>query len=228
MNNTAAAERFDRRAVKLVVFDFDGTLAELTIDFQAMRQDVAGLAARRGWDIDAMGKPYTLEAVEALAGLHGIEGAAFAREANQVIEAREIASAREGRLFPGVRRALTDLRKVGLKTAVITRNCRAAVLTVFPDILDYCDRFIPRDDVVRTKPHPEHLEAVLTGLACAAGETILAGDHPMDIVTAHRVGAWGVGLPTGRMSKADLHEADFLFDSVADLAAFLVNGARPE
>ncbi len=213
----------DFKALELVIFDFDGTLAELTIDFDAMRADVVALAVDHGLDYASSGERYVLEAISVLAARHGDDGRRFAASAHAAIVARELAAARHGRLFPGARPTLAALGRLGLKTAVITRNCRLAVESVFPDVAACCDLFVPRDDAPRPKPAPEHLRLVLDRLGVLADASLVVGDHPIDVASARAVGAHACGIPTGRMTLADLAHADITCPSLDSLASLIAD-----
>ena len=215
---------FDPGRLDLVVFDFDGTLAELTIDFAEMRRLVTVLAQEYGYDLDQSGQPYVLEALDAATEALGPRGAEFRARAEQVLVELEVASARSGRLFPGVREGLEALGRAGLDRAIITRNCRLAVETLFPDLNDWCELFLPRDDAPKPKPSPEHLSLVLEKLEARADKTLMVGDHPIDVATGRAVGTWTCGLPTGRMGREDLGEADVVYGDLGELVEVLVKG----
>ncbi len=217
---------FDPAELDLIVFDFDGTLAELNIDFIEMRRLVTALAGEYGYDLEGSGQPYVLEALDLAEQALGIRGAEFRMKAEALIVGLEMDSAKEGRLFPGARSGLAVLGRAGYYRAVITRNCKKAVETVFPDLNDWCEVFLPRDDVPKPKPSPEHLSAVLVSLGISPEKTLMVGDHPMDVVTGKAVGTMTCGLPTGRMSREDLVEADVIFDSLGELVRELVKGRR--
>lgn len=208
-----------------MVFDFDGTLAELNIDFNEMRRVVTELAQDFGFDLESTGQPYVLEAVEELARTNGSQGRDFAARALGLIESLELEAADQGRLFPGVRDGLQRLAESGLKLAIITRNCRAAVMKVFPDLASWCQHFLPREEAPRPKPAPEHLALALERLDARPGSSLMVGDHPIDVATARGVGAWACGLTTGRMKAPDLAEADLVLSSLRELVE-LVAGAR--
>lgn len=214
MSPTSASGRFQPRGIGLVIFDFDGTLAELTIDFKAMKQDVMDAAARSGLDWAGAGERFALEAIDHLAGSNGPAGLQFAAEAHRLLEEREVAAAERGSVFPGVRRTLARLTASGREVAIITRNCRRAVETVFPDVEQWCHLFVPRDDAPKPKPAPEHVGLVLDRLDVPAGRSLVVGDHPIDITTARRAGTWACGVTTGRIDAAGLAEADLVLDSV--------------
>lgn len=213
---------FDPARLDLVVFDFDGTLAELTIDFGEMRRLVNDLAEEYRLDLAGSGQPYVLEAIDFAVRELGPRGEDFRAGAEELIVGLEVASARAGRLFPGVRDGLSALGRAGLGRAIITRNCRRAVETIFPDLGRWSDLFLPRDDVPKPKPAPEHLQAVLDHFRVSPERTLMVGDHPMDVATGRAVGAQTCGLPTGRMSREELFEADVVFDSLGELVAALI------
>jgi phosphoglycolate phosphatase len=164
---------------KAIVFDFDGTLAELNIDFAAMRRGVLALASGFGIPTGPIQSLHVLEMIEAAAAALGEnrpgEVPGFLRDARTLVEGIEIAAAESGALFQQTRPLLAGLRERSVRTGIITRNCRSAVLTLFPDIGQYCQAFLSRDDVGRVKPHPDHLMAALAllGILAAMGSLFL-------------------------------------------------------
>ncbi|NCQ29451.1 MAG: HAD family hydrolase, partial [Armatimonadetes bacterium] len=119
-----------RDTVDAVLFDFDGTLAELTIDFGEMRQRVQDLLADFGVPLSALSARYVLELVDegaAHLAANGGEGKRFHDRAHAAIEAVELTAASRGRLVAGAREALERLAEAGVPLAIVTRNCRRAV-----------------------------------------------------------------------------------------------------
>lgn len=195
-----------------VVFDFDGTLAELVIDFEEMRRRVAGVAAEFLLPAPMPGSRPVLEWIDTVraeidgrcghdAGVH------FYFQAHAAVTGMELEAALMGRLFQGTRPLLQQLRHAGARVGVITRNCEAAVRQVFPDINDCCQVFLPRESVRHVKPHPQHLLQALDMLQCAPDAAVMVGDHPMDIATAHNAGTLAAGVASGRVSMQTLEEA---------------------
>ncbi|MDA8124503.1 MAG: HAD family hydrolase [Deltaproteobacteria bacterium] len=208
---------------KACVFDFDGTLAELNIDFAAMRASILELmTAYRIPPLDLPNLP-VLEliagAAETLAGHDRPRVPAFLQEARAKIEAIELQAAREGALFPESRLLLAELRRRAIDTAVVTRNCRAALLQVFPDLACCCKAVITRDDVGRVKPHPDHLLAALELIGAAPADTAMVGDHPIDIHLGRKVGAFTIGVLTGHSRREDFlaARADLVLDKAAQI-----------
>ena len=69
----------------------------------------------------------------------------FVEQAIALITKIEIEAAKEGELIGGTRDMLAELKRRNIKAGVVTRNCRAAVTTVFPDIFNYCGAVITRE-----------------------------------------------------------------------------------
>ncbi len=57
------------------------------------------------------------------------------------------------------------------------------------------------------------------GLAVADCRVVVIGDTPKDIDAAHKNGAFALAVTTGSFKKEALHEADAIFDSLADAGA---------
>lgn len=186
-----------------IIFDFDGTLATLTIDFGLMRRKVGALAAAYlEDDVPDVGEP-VLEWLEVLKGrVEQAEGLDVAMEFHTrcrfaIIE-MEVAAAREGELFGFTRPMLSWLRGRGVRTGIVTRNCTPAVRTVFADVDEYVDVLLAREDAERVKPDPAHLLAACARLGVEPGRALMIGDHPMDVVAGHRAGMHAAAVYSGR------------------------------
>jgi haloacid dehalogenase superfamily, subfamily IA, variant 1 with third motif having Dx(3-4)D or Dx(3-4)E len=131
----------------------------------------------------------------------------------------EIEAAINGELFPQTKELFTRLKLSGISTGVITRNCEKAIKTVFPDILSYCEVVVCRDIVNNVKPHPEHLNKALQMLNSLAENTLMIGDHPLDIQTGRNAGTFTAGVLTGHFSKSDFLNAgaDLVLSQASDL-----------
>jgi len=135
----------------------------------------------------------------------------------------EMKAAEKGRLIPGTKATLKGLRKKGIKVGIITRNCEDAVRKVFPDIDDFCDIFVSRDSVKKVKPHPDHLTHVMKSLKISGGESMMVGDHVIDIQAGMRVGMKCIGVLTGRTRKKEFEKAgaDYVLKDVTEMNKLL-------
>ena len=195
--------------IKAVVFDFDGTLARLTLDFAALNAAVQK-AVR---EVFPAAPPFVPPALEWMAACLRSDEARqpdlatlIRRRAEETLLAVEVAAAQKGALFPDTRPLLKRLRNEDIAVGVITRNCRTAVLTVFPDLEAFCP-LLAREDVPAVKPDPAHLLRMLAILGVAPQNSLMVGDHPMDILTGQRAGTMTAGVACGHCSRALLLEA---------------------
>jgi len=220
-------------AVDTVIFDFDGTLAELNIDFNEMRRLISQLVSGYGIGHQILRHRYVLEIIDearALLQSNSCEKSeAFTREAYQIIEGIEIEAADRGELFAETKHLLTVLKKSSIHTGVITRNCARAVHTVFPDISSYCSVVICRNDVNHVKPHPEQLTLALKQAGGHPARSIMIGDHPVDIETGRNAGTLTAGVLTGHFSENDfiLAGADIILPQASDILILLDNAYVP-
>ena len=116
-------------------------------------------------------------------------------------------AAHRGRLFPFTRSILTALRHRGIKIAIITRNCGAAVRHVFPDMDLYCQGFLAREDVPKVKPDPDHLLRALSKVVATPEAALMVGDHPIDIKTGLGAGVLTAGVSSGNATREDLSKS---------------------
>lgn len=215
------------RGTRAVVFDFDGTLAVLNIDFSEMRDQVFKLMRAHGIDESAIEEKYLLEIIDEVALIlcqrNSRAAEEFYQKAHLILHGIEMKAAEEGRMLPGVKETLVSLRREGIKVGIVTRNCAEAVRKVFPDIEKYCDVFISRDSTRKVKPHPEHLTCVLTALHLSGEESVMVGDHPIDIQAGKKVGMKTVGVLTGRTQREEFEKAgaDYILRDVSEVDSLL-------
>ncbi len=209
--------------IKTVVFDFDGTLAKLNIDFKHMRNAVLELISSYGIERNQLQTDFVLEMIntakEILSKSSSQKAVTFTNTAIKIIETMEIEAAINGELFLQTKELFTRLKLSKISTGVITRNCDKAIKTVFPDILSYCDVVVCRDTVKNVKPHPEHLNKALQMLNSLPSNTLMIGDHPLDIQTGRNAGTYTAGVLTGNFQKYDFLNAgaDLVLSQASDL-----------
>jgi phosphoglycolate phosphatase len=193
---------------RAVVFDFDGTLAELNIDFPAIYVRLFELADRFGVDRTKVSERYLIELIDQMTTqLNDGAAAEFYAAATKLVVDEEVVSAERASLFAGTRELLESLRDRGIRVGIVTRNCEAAVKTVFPDVEREVDCFLPRERAGRVKPHPEHLARTLACLGTDPAASLMVGDHPIDIESAKTAGMIPVGVTTGKITKDELVSA---------------------
>ena len=213
--------------IKAIIFDFDGTLAVLNIDFPLMRERIISLIRHFGIEERAIRERYLLEIIDEVYPMIREKDSSGAEEfydrAHQILHEVELKAAEEGSLIPGAGGTLRTLRLWGIKVGIVTRNCEEAVRRVFPDIDDYCDVFISRDSVDKVKPHPDHLNSMLGALKVSGEEAVMVGDHIIDIQAGKKVGMKTVGVLTGRINREEFEKAgaDYILRDVSEIYPLL-------
>jgi phosphoglycolate phosphatase len=207
-----------------VIFDYDGTLVHLNINFGLMRQEVEQLLPAYGIEPGALKELLILEMIDEATRLISkrdpSEGSSFYGKAIDLVTAHEVRAAKKGKILPGVTTMLKLLKKRGIKVGIITRNCNKAVKIVFPDIEHFCDAFIPRDDVTRVKPHPDHLALTMKKMAVNnPTRCLMVGDHIIDIEGGKRMGMKTAGVLTGKTTREHFIEAgaDLILDDATKI-----------
>jgi phosphoglycolate phosphatase len=213
-----------------VVFDYDGTLVRLNIDFLGMRQAVERLVVAYGIEPHPLRGSYALEtieeATELISSKSSAKGSAFRQKALEIVTECEVEAAKGGTMFPGVLDMLKLLRKRAIKIGVITRNCDKAVKMVFPNIERFSDVYLPRDFVSRVKPHPDHLGLALKEMEVGDPTLcLMVGDHLIDIEGGKRLGMKTAGVLTGKMTSQGFKEAgaDYILRDVTAIIGILFN-----
>lgn len=122
-----------------------------------------------------------------------------------VIE-QNMARQSEIEVYPGIPEVLGCLREAGCVMSVCTaRELKSATGLLRATKLDsYFDQLVSRDCVVQTKPHPEGINRLMNSTATTEHETIMVGDHRMDIEAARGAGIRAVSVCWNVESHDDL------------------------
>jgi HAD superfamily hydrolase (TIGR01509 family) len=113
-------------------------------------------------------------------------------------------------LYPGVRAALEELLERGIAIGIVTNKTRFA-LDVDLERTGLAElpfaALVSADDTEERKPHPRPLLLGLerTGLTPSRGYYV--GDGPHDVAAAHAAGMHGIAVLWGDFPAADLHAA---------------------
>lgn len=159
-----------------VVYDLDGTLVDLAVDWDAVAAAVSATLAEHG--IDANGTLWKLLERASEVGLRGrVEG---------VIADHERQGARDSTRLPIVDRAIEDPRPIGVCSLNCEAACRIALETHGLDAR--VDAVVGRDSVATAKPDPEPLLATVEELGTTPDRTVFVGDTDRDARTAERAG----------------------------------------
>lgn len=160
-----------------VVYDLDGTLVHLAVDWQIVATDVIKVYDEAGVDVTGA----DLWALLERAADYGIR-----EEVESAISRHEHAGARDSRRLSLADELLDRSVPVGVCSLNCERACRIALDT--HDLAGGVDSVVGRDSVATHKPDPEPLLATLSELGVDPSEAVFVGDSPRDGTTAERAG----------------------------------------
>ena len=161
--------------VEAVVYDLDGTLVRLAVDWAELDTEIQAVLREEGLDPGDRDAWDLLDVAEA-AGVSGVESM--------------IAAAERDGAHASTRLPLADSIDHGLPTGVCSLNCEAACRIALDahDLAQHVDTVVGRDSVAERKPAPEPLLAAVEGLDADPARTLFVGDSASDETTADRAG----------------------------------------
>jgi phosphoglycolate phosphatase len=159
-----------------VVYDLDGTLVRLPVDWEAARDDAAPILRSQGVDTTAMGLWDILEAARP----NGVLA-----EINDVIATHERRGAESARRLP-----LADELPLSVPVAVCSLNCEAACRIALErhGMDGHVGAVVGRDSVDTYKPDPGPLLAAVSAIRSEPGRSLFVGDSERDREAAERAG----------------------------------------
>lgn len=204
------------------MFDLDGTLVTSDLDFPAMKRAVVRLLTGYGVRMEDLEGLDILGALDHACRNVPHEANAMRCAADEVLARWEMAGARTNTEIPGAGELLRRLKTMGKSVGIITRNTRPAAMETLRRIPLPHDVLLCRCDVKHAKPHPEHMERMLGLLSARPEQSVMVGDHAMDILAGRRAGMLTVGvLGTHGPERFEKQPPDLVVRSVADLAGYL-------
>ena len=199
---------------RLVIFDFDGTLADSLPWFRASFQD---MIAR--FDLAPVGD----DEMEGLRGMSAREIMARLNVSMWQLPAivsdmrkRKLAAASEISLFSGIPALLSDLQRLGIKTAIVSSDSEASVRQVLGPAAGLITRF---DCGAAIFGKHWKFRRVARKLGAKPSETICIGDEIRDIEAARSAGmdsgavAWGYTISSALQAAGPTH----LFNSIEEM-----------
>jgi len=191
-----------------IIFDFDGTLALMSIDFNKMRRGINTLFAKYGIQPESLNTRYILERIDEAFDKFKQKNPLLAdrirQEAFSLIEAMEMAASSRSHLLPGVYQRLWQLKKKGFLLAIATRNCEKALRKVIGKAWVFFDIILTRENSIVYKPQKTALDPILEHFPFPNERIFMIGDHPLDVSAAREASITPIAVLTGTGKKDEL------------------------
>lgn len=212
---------------ELIVFDFDGTLADTTATILATYMMV----------IEKIGADKRSDAeCQATIGLPLKEGFrqlypdfSEAQLDNCVETYRIIFDENKQKLvpklYPEVKETLEAFATMGIEMSIASSRSRDSLIEFCENcgIIQCFSLILGADNVMNPKPDPEPVLITLERLGRVSGNTLVVGDMPVDIAMGNGAGCATIGVTYGNSSRRELMDAgaDFVIDRFSELTKYI-------
>jgi phosphoglycolate phosphatase len=210
------------KKVKLIILDFDGTLAdtrELIVKTMQQTLEALGLESRTDEQCASMiGLPLKQAFTDLLTMSDEMGGQCvetYRRIFNENNAVYKIPT------FPNVLETLHQLHKQGYTLTIASSRSNRSLREFVNDM--HLNEVIPyvlgAEDVVRAKPHPDPVLQTLETFNCKPEDALVVGDTWYDIEMGRRAGVRTCGVTYGNGSREELMRAgaDYLIDDFGEL-----------
>lgn len=159
-----------------IVYDLDGTLVDLAVDWDVVARDCGAVLESQGIDASDADLWAMLDMAEEIGERDAIES---------VISEHECHGAEHSTRLPTV----DDLPRA-VPAAVCSLNCERACRLALEQhgLAEFIEVVIGRDTVPTEKPDPEPLLMAVRRLGSTPDQTLFVGDSQRDELTAERAG----------------------------------------
>ena len=209
--------------MKLIIFDFDGTLGDTRANILlTMRMTLSklGLPEKDDDTIGAtIGIPLGEGFLQMFPDLTSEQEDLCTRTYRAIFEEnkKDLVPA----LFPHVKETLAALKDRGYILTVASSRSSASLNGFLRDmgIADCISFVLGADNVEKAKPHPEPVLRTLAEFGVDASAAVVVGDMPVDIQMGRAAGAKTVAVTYGNASRKALEDAgaDIIIDNFSKL-----------
>ncbi len=214
-------------AVKGIIFDMDGTLADSVEYFYTISLEVLNIAGvprpsrdrvfelMRAGDDNPLTKLFPAD--------HPDPAATIKRIVDDRMDAWMDHYHHKTEAIPGSLELLKDLHAKGFLLGIATSSGRALPYLDHWGVRHLFSGIIGREDVENRKPNPEPIFKCLGQLSLAPQEVVYIGDSPIDVHASKAAGSHTVGVLTGTSDRETMqqHGPDYILDSVVQLPEIL-------
>ena len=209
--------------IKLIIFDFDGTLGDTRRNIVTTMQMTIAELGLSGRTDDECASKIGLP-------LDGCFEALYPDEAKETIQHctdtyrrifQENLLTMKPQVFPKVRETLRVLKELGYTLTIASSRWHKSLseLTHDLNIAEFISYLVGADDVRNAKPNPEPVLKTLVATGFDASQALVVGDMNVDTLMGLNAGAKTCGVTYGNGTKKELEEAgaDYIIDSIDEL-----------
>ena len=214
--------------IKLVIFDFDGTLLDTKKTIVIAKQETMRVMGLDIADEEACASTIGLSAKIGFQTM-------YPELSEQTLDLcvstyRKIFEEKKEimppTIFPNVEEVIAAIEKKGIMRTIATSRNTASLkgfLTKL-NLSGYFPYVLGGDDTVLLKPHPDPVIKTLKEISFDAKQTLVVGDMPFDIEMGKGAGTYTCGVTYGNSKREQLLEAgaDFIIDDIRDLLDILM------
>ena len=209
-----------RTIPRLVVFDWDGTLADSTGRIVTAFQQALASVDRPPLPDDSIRGIIGLSLANAIAELFPDEKDDFREALAQAYHRCYFANEEPVALYPEAEVLLKTLGEAGCLLAVATGKSRRGLDRALAQTgtADYFHHTLTAEET-RSKPHPDMLEGILDYTGSLPTETWMVGDTDFDLLMGRNAGTHAIGITHGAHPRERLAAArpDWLIERLAQL-----------
>ncbi len=209
--------------IKLIIFDFDGTLGDTRRNIVTTMQMTIAELGLSGRTDDECASKIGLP-------LDGCFEALYPDEAKDTIQLcaetyrrifQENLLTMKPQVFPKVKETLSMLKERGYTLTIASSRWHKSLseLTHDLDIAEFISYLVGADDVEKAKPNPEPVIKTLAAMGADASQTLVVGDMNVDILMGLNAGAITCGVTYGNGTRKELEDAgaDYIINSIDEL-----------
>jgi HAD superfamily hydrolase (TIGR01549 family) len=186
-------------AIKAVIFDLDGTITRPFFDFDAIRAEM-GLTAEDGPVWEAMQEM----------------SAEKRQQTEEILFYHEQKGVEESTLNEGAGETLAELRRLGIKIGILTRNRAINAWAVAEKHGLEFDAVLGREEGP-AKPNAFGVLELCKRFGIKPAEALMVGDYLFDVQCAHQAGAVAVLLSNHPQADEFAEQADYRIDRLDEI-----------
>lgn len=153
-----------------VVFDLDGTITVNNLDFGVIRREIG------------------IEGPQPILEYMATVSSEEQDRISTILDRHERQAAESATLTDGAKEVLAHISRLGLKTALLTRNSRASADTVMGRHGLAFDVVVAREDA-EPKPSPQPVLLIAERLAVRPEQLLVVGDYKFDVMSGQAAGS---------------------------------------